>query len=495
MTRFGFRSISARLVATTTMLIVVVIAAIVGLWASTVRSVLRERIQAEGKMLAVALAETEYAMLYDKNTSQLRISIDLTMKNSDDVVYVLVHDDREKNQIVAASSDDVVMQWVPDFVPYFVTKNAWEGKPETRLSEALLLRDVTSSDGRLRGRKGDAIFEVDQDLVNASGDRVGVLRVGMSAKRAEEEAKRAAGTAATAGAIALALAVLVAVLLARSLTRPLEALAETMKRVGEGDLGQEATVEGNDEVGRLAGTFNEMLAGLRQKKALEKYVPMGARKDLAKDRSGHITMGGARVRATILFSDLRGFTSLSEKLPPDEVVSMLNEYLDSMAKVIVAGEGDINEYIGDAILAVFPCKDGRNGSLLAARAAWEMREELARLQLRTKNPHLRELRMGIGLHTGDLVEGNIGSEDRVKFGVVGDTVNTAARIQDKSREGTHTHIFLSDVAKEELNGEFDVECVGDLQFKGKSETMKTWEIVEPTTRAHIGPSLWPKGTS
>jgi adenylate cyclase len=408
------------------------------------------------------------------------------------VVYVVVHDDREKNQIVAASSDEVVMQWVPDFVPYFVTKTAMEGKPETRLSEAPLLRDVKSSDGRLRGRKGDAIFEVDQDLFTQSGDRVGVLRIGMSGKRAEEEAKRAAITATTAGAIAVFLAMLFAVLLARSLTRPIEALAETMKRVGEGDLGQEAKVEGRDEVARLAWTFNAMLSGLRQKKALEKYVPMGARKDLEKDTSGHITMGGARVRATILFSDLRGFTSLSEKLPPDEVVGMLNEYLDAMAKVIVAGEGDINEYIGDAILAVFPCKDGRNGSLLAARAAWEMREELARLQLRTKNPHLRELRMGIGLHTGELVEGNIGSEDRVKFGVVGDTVNTAARIQDKSRDGKHTHIFLSDVAKEELEGEFDVECVGDLQFKGKSEPMKTWEIVEPTTRAHIGPSLWPK---
>ncbi len=491
----GFRSIAARLVAYAALLIVAIVATVVFLWANNVRTVLRESIQSEARTLAVALGETQYAMLYDRNTSQLRISIELTMKNSDDVVYVVVSDAREKDRIVAASSDELVMQWVPDIVPYAVTQRAWaDPTPDVRTSETFLLRDVKSSDGRARGHRGEQVFEVAEDLMSQSGDRVGVLRVGVSERRAEEEAARAARIAALAGVVALVCGLLGAALLARSLTRPISRLADAMRKVGDGDLEREAEVLGRDEVAGLASTFNAMLAGLRQKRALEKYVPMGARKEVAQAPSGHIKLGGERVKATILFSDLRGFTSMSEEMRPDQVVSLLNEYLEAMSRVIVESEGDINEYIGDAILAVFPCRDGKNGSLLAVRAAWEMREELARLQKRTKNERLRLLKMGIGVHTGDLVEGNIGSMDRVKFGVVGDTVNTAARIQDKSREGTHTHIFVSETVKDELEGEFETVHVGDLSFKGKSKPLSTWEIVEPTAKAGKGPSLWPKAT-
>src|SRR5205085_11464253 len=109
------------------------------------------------------------------------------------------------------------------------------------------------------------------------------------------------------------------------------------------------------EVAMLGDSFNRMLIGLRQKRVLEKYVPMGARKDIDGESSGHIHLGGSRRRAAILFSDLRGFTSMSERLPPQEVVALLNEYLESMTTCIANNGGDINEYIGDAILAVFRC--------------------------------------------------------------------------------------------------------------------------------------------
>jgi adenylate cyclase len=253
-------------------------------------------------------------------------------------------------------------------------------------------------------------------------------------------------------------------------------LASLMAQVAEGNLDAEVQVSGNHEVAQLGQAFNDMLAGLRQKRVLEKYVPMGARKDIEGDRAGKLELGGHRTRAAILFSDLRGFTSLSERLSAPEVVSMLNEFLEMMSGPISANQGDINEFIGDAILAVFRCDEGKNGALNAVRAAWQMQAALRTLREKTKNEEVKKLVMGIGIHVGDLVEGNIGSRDRVKYGVVGDTVNLAARIQDRSRDGTISCIFVSAAAQTDVGDAFRSVSLGELSFKGKAKPVEVFEV-------------------
>ena len=205
-------------------------------------------------------------------------------------------------------------------------------------------------------------------------------------------------------------------------------------------------------------------------RVLEKYVPQGARNELERYRGGPVVLGGARVRRAILFSDLRGFTTMSERLSADTVVGLLNEYLQAMTGVILAHEGDVNEYIGDAILAVF--RDSR----VAVSAAMAMQAALEKLRREAENPELRALRMGIGIHFGDVVEGNIGTPERMKFGVVGDTVNTAARIQDRSRDGKATCVLVSDDVRAEVEPAYELELVGDLALKGKAGTMRVYEI-------------------
>ncbi|GMU55004.1 MAG: hypothetical protein AMXMBFR33_41500 [Candidatus Xenobia bacterium] len=277
------------------------------------------------------------------------------------------------------------------------------------------------------------------------------------------------------GILALGAGLLLSRRLAAAVTRPIERLADQMERVGRGDLEQQAVVEGQDEVAQLAAAFNHMTGGLREREAFRKLAPEGARREIEKD--SQIKLGGEWIEATIMFSDLRGFTSMSEKLSPTAVVELLNEYLQDMSLALKAHHGDINEYIGDAILAVFHDREGVPSSVLAVRAALDMQASLERLRQKTENETLKKIKMGVGLHTGDLVEGWIGAEDRVKYGVVGDTVNLAARIQDRSRDGKHTFILVSGATRERLGDHFELDFFGDETFKGKTGTTPVWEVV------------------
>lgn len=287
-------------------------------------------------------------------------------------------------------------------------------------------------------------------------------------KQAAEEARSMLYT----GLAVFGLTLLLIPVVTGRVTRPIIHLSEAMIAVGGGRLEELSFDQGAaQEVREAAASFNEMVVGLKQKKALEHFVPEGTIAELEATRGAAPELGGERLERTIMFSDLRGFTSMSERLPAKQVVEVLNRYLEVMSRAIREEGGDINEFIGDAILAVFESADA------SVRAARAMNTALLLLHEETDLPELKKLRQGIGLHTGDLVEGNIGERDgRLKRAVIGDTVNLAARIQDRSREGRHTCIFLSGTTRALLTEEFDLELFGNEDFKGKSEPVEVWEV-------------------
>lgn len=284
------------------------------------------------------------------------------------------------------------------------------------------------------------------------------------------------------------LAALVATLLmgplSRHITGPILVLARKMRGVVEkGDLSPTEPA-GSLEISEATIAFNQMVAGLRQKDVLEKFVPEETRAEVAQE--GRLVLGQAqRLTATVMFSDLRGFTSLSERLDPSELVAILGEYLRRMTRVVLENNGSIYEYIGDAILAVFRDKDGVNGAEHAVRAALAMHRELHEYQNSSQHPEVRAMRQGIGLNTGLLVDGNIGMEARAKRAVIGDVVNLAARIQDRSRDGKHTDILVSESTYELTRTKFAFEFFGNEQFKGKSQPEPVWEVLDGPPRQQI----------
>jgi adenylate cyclase len=190
-----------------------------------------------------------------------------------------------------------------------------------------------------------------------------------------------------------------------------------------------------------------------------------------------------KLTATVLFTDLKGFSSTSEGLEPAALMDWLNEYMEVMANAVMAHEGVVEKYIGDAIMAVFGvpvprtsqeqiAKDAGN----AVRCALAMRKEMAQLNRAWQERGLPACGMRIGIHTGSLVAGSLGSLDRQEYTVIGDSVNTASRLESFDKDSTDLHlrddgcrILISDATGALLNNAFRLHAVGTMSLKGKSE--------------------------
>jgi adenylate cyclase len=187
-----------------------------------------------------------------------------------------------------------------------------------------------------------------------------------------------------------------------------------------------------------------------------------------------VNLGGDRKEVTVLFSDIRNFTSISESMNPDQLVSFLNEYFTEMARIIFENQGSLDKYIGDAIVAVF-------GSLIplenAAEAAVNtsivMMQEMFRLNEKWKRQYGFNMEMGIGINTGEVFLGNIGSPERMEFTVIGDTVNTASRFSGLAKG---RQILATRSARERLGAEFQITQLPATRVKGKAEEVDVYEI-------------------
>lgn len=185
-------------------------------------------------------------------------------------------------------------------------------------------------------------------------------------------------------------------------------------------------------------------------------------------------LGGEDLDVTVMFCDIRGFTTLSEKLEPKEIVLLLNRYFTRLEKPIVENGGIINKYIGDAIMAVFgvPLKSETH-AYDAWKAAQGMREQLAALNEELKNEGQHEIRFGIGLCSGTVLAGNIGTSNRLEYTVIGDTVNTASRIESLCKT-YKTDLLISEQTKELLPDEVPLTFIAESEIRGKEKRIKLY---------------------
>lgn len=285
----------------------------------------------------------------------------------------------------------------------------------------------------------------------------------------------------------LILAIAVASFLGRSLVRPLRELEDAMHRVESGNLEVRAKTNGrNDEIAHLARSFNSMVEGLEREQLVRdlfgQYVSPEVAA-LAIERKGRLE--GQLVEATVLFADIRDFTALSEQLAPELLIRTLNRFLVA-ASAAIAGEGGmVNKFGGDSILAVFgtPLNPAPDHAARAVRGALAVLEAVARFNVEDRDPGQPDLRVGIGVATGEVVAGNVGGEDKVEYTVIGDAVNLASRLQTLTKE-TGQRVLVSDVTARAAEGVASFLTVGDVTVRGKHEPVHTCAVVEALTEPH-----------
>lgn len=267
----------------------------------------------------------------------------------------------------------------------------------------------------------------------------------------------------------------------RSVTKPLAELVKKMGRLAEGDFSVKTTVLSEDEIGTVKAHFNDMVAAMDERERLKdtfgRYVSIEIARQLMS--SGKIKLGGDSISATILFSDIRDFTPLSEGMSAGRLVEFLNSYFSHIVAPITEHHGVVNKFIGDAVMAIFAPQFGSENHVEdAMRAALGMRESLKEFNRKGLAP--REVRFGVGLHTGVLVAGNIGTEQRLEFTVIGDTVNIASRIESANKALDST-ILISDAVYsgigENLRASASFERCEDVTLKGKTKAMTLYRVV------------------
>ena len=278
--------------------------------------------------------------------------------------------------------------------------------------------------------------------------------------------------------IGVVLSVTLSLVVSKSVSGPLEEMATAMKEVEKGNLDVHINIVTNDEIGAVGEGFGRMIKGLKESEAIKesfgKYISQEVRDEIL---SGRIPLDGEMTRATMLFSDLRDFTPFVESTHPKQVVSIMNQYFSEMAEAIKRNNGLILQYVGDEIEAVFgapvPHDDHPD---MAAAAALDMKKRLTQLNERLKTQGVAPFRHGIGIHTGAVLAGIIGSKERSSYALVGDTVNLASRIQGLTKDFA-CDIILSQTTHDLVAGDYKMEALRSVRVKGKSQEILTYKLL------------------
>lgn len=265
----------------------------------------------------------------------------------------------------------------------------------------------------------------------------------------------------------------------RNMQRILTIQVDVMKHVSGGEYYTQVPVVSNDEFGLIASKTNDMISGLQERDlcrlSFGKYVTPEVSEKILK---GEISPDGESSEVTVLFCDLRGYTPFVERRDPKDVVKFLNIYFTQMEETIRKHNGIVLQYIGDEIEAVFgaPIPEP-NHPQKAVRAALEMRKRLQDLNRARKKMGEAPIKHGVGIHTGVVLAGSVGSPERLVYAMVGDTVNVASRIQGLNKQ-FQTDILVSRTTMELLTpGEFNLVSLGRTAIRGKREEIEVFKVV------------------
>jgi class 3 adenylate cyclase len=274
------------------------------------------------------------------------------------------------------------------------------------------------------------------------------------------------------GLIGFAISLLAISLLTAILIQRIKELNKATKEIAVGKFNQ-LPVKGRDEVAELTQSFNEMTVAVKERLMMSRYVSGSTIEQIRQKQLDELELGGSRSELCLFFSDVRGFTTFSEQNEPDDVVRYLNQLLNLQVEIIKKHRGDIDKFVGDEVMAVFR---GEDKEQRAVQAAIEIQQAMTKLA--EPESVFKTLQIGIGINTGTVVVGNIGSRDRMDYTAIGDAVNTASRLCSNAKAG---EILISETVKKHLlQRDFEFSEPFTLPLKGKQAALNLYRVLHQT---------------
>lgn len=282
----------------------------------------------------------------------------------------------------------------------------------------------------------------------------------------------------------LFIAIILIRIFSNSITNPIKDLVKASAQIENGDFELDIKPKTRDEIGLLTESFIEMGKGLSEREKLMVSFSKFTNKTIAKKAAnGELTLGGETRNATIFFSDIRSFTAMSETMRPEEVVEFLNAYMTRMVDCVNKTGGVVDKYIGDAIMAVWGAPES-NGSAAedavnAVMAALMMRVSLYKFNKERAEKNLPPVRIGCGINSGPVVAGQIGSNERMEYTVIGDAVNLASRTEALNKPFA-TDILITENTYNLIKDRILVEEMPGVHVKGKTDAIKMYAVINLT---------------
>jgi adenylate cyclase len=280
------------------------------------------------------------------------------------------------------------------------------------------------------------------------------------------------GTAGLLGALLIGMG------LAGGIIAPLQGLVAGMREVLRGNLQYRSPIERHDELGVIAKSFNEMVDGLEERELIRDTFGRFVSHDVAEAvLTGRVPLQGERRDVSILFQDIRGFTSLSERLDPAVLLRLLNQFFTEVVAAVEAEGGVVKQFLGDGVMALFGAPQPHpDHAARAVRAAIGIVNRLKGLNETLQEQGIGPLEIGVGIHTGAVVAGLIGPDNRIEYGVVGDAVNLASRVESLTREMQATILVSRDITAQ-LGPGFTLGRTASMSVKGKSQPVEVVEVL------------------
>lgn len=315
--------------------------------------------------------------------------------------------------------------------------------------------------------------------VSAEGkkNKIGEVHIGMNQNSITHVVRYVAVAIILTTVAVLLLGILFMTIFVTVMIKPIRLLVNGVSAIAAGDFDQKINIKRADELGDLTGAFNEMAKSLKEKEvmrgAFSKVVTKSVMNHLIQHPDG-LKLGGEKRVCTIFFSDIRGFTPMSEALSAEQVVHILNEYFTAMTAIIFKYEGTLDKYMGDAIMAIWGAPiEMTDHAERAVLASIEMSEKMKELQAKWRMEGKREVNIGIGINSGEVVVGNIGSNERLEYTAIGDNVNLTQRLESVAEKG---QILISAATYERVKHKVNATMLDPIKVKGKAEKVMAYSV-------------------